>query len=174
MEAKTRQFLASRGLAWPTAPQPELLLDESLRECSRALGRIVVQPDYFRTVAHIKIIDDSEPRKLGNLVKQVKIVAGAFRRGICAEGTECNRYYLFPYTVERTRDPGDFDVLHTRLIVERPRADAVRFLVQWQTAFRHEWPSVDMVGTAYTIHPWLATAQEAQRKLMGNWLMPGG
>ena len=171
MEAKTRQFLASRGLAWPTAPQPELLLDESLRECSRALGRIVVQPDYFRTVAHIKSIDDSEPRKLGNLVKQVKIVAGTFRRGICAEGTVCNRYYLFPYTVERTRDPGDFDVLHTRLIVERPRADAVRFLVQWQTAFRHEWPSVDM---DYTIHPWLATAQEAQRELTGNWIAPGG
>ena len=65
MEAKTRAFLESQDHAWPAASDPLLLLDGPLRGCSEVLGRVVVEPDYFHTVAHVKVLRSNDGSRRG-------------------------------------------------------------------------------------------------------------
>ena len=171
VEAATRAFIESQGHAWPAAPDPLLLLDGPLRRCSEALGRVVVEPDYFHTVAHVKVLAD-EVRKLERAGVTTRFNANrmqvmGFYDSSVGVLKETEKLSIVSGTL--TAPPTDADV-HIRAILERPKRDALRFNVMWRRAFGHDWP----YAADRAIHPWLQTAYDAQVQFYNKWRLPAG
>jgi hypothetical protein len=171
MEAKTRAFLESQGHAWPAAPDPLLLLDGPLRRCSEVLGRVVVEPDYFHTVAHVKVLAD-EVRKLerADVTATFKYLHVAVQSVVpYATGPVGSRVQL-NLAAGVKAGPLTGSEMHIRAIVERPKRNAVSFNVAWRRSFGHNWP----YAADKAIHPWLQTAYDVQMHFYDKWRLPAG